>query len=241
MVNFVAILLRRPPVQTAFSKQPYDRVPTLLLCSARVGSRKAASADDIGRPRISMPAATSRPAAASELVELAARRHWRSTRCWPTPSQGARAGGGGGPPVATVARPRATRHSRPGLACDLRGSRAPALRLYRADDRARARFGEIEEHLGAHRRLANISPRSSAAFRSARASRAPGRFGSVGGEVAARINPMVEGLIATGNTAERRARLIELMRTNNNATVGGCGLDETLEFDPRGDAQIRRQ
>ena len=36
-------------------------------------------------------------------------------------------------------------------------------------------------------------------------------------------------MIASGNTAERRARLIELMRASHNATVGMCGLDETLE------------
>jgi (2S)-methylsuccinyl-CoA dehydrogenase len=48
-------------------------------------------------------------------------------------------------------------------------------------------------------------------------------------EVANRINPSVENLLATGNTPERRARLVELMRENHNATVGTCGLDDTLE------------
>jgi (2S)-methylsuccinyl-CoA dehydrogenase len=48
-------------------------------------------------------------------------------------------------------------------------------------------------------------------------------------QVAARINPVVEGLIVGGNTAERRARLIELIRASHGATVGTCGLDETLE------------
>src|SRR5215469_12860159 len=47
--------------------------------------------------------------------------------------------------------------------------------------------------------------------------------------VAARINPAVEHLIATGNTAARRARLIALLREQHDATVGGCGLDETLD------------
>ena len=47
--------------------------------------------------------------------------------------------------------------------------------------------------------------------------------------MAARINPEVEGLIAAGNTAERRARLVELIRASHGATVGACGLDETLE------------
>jgi (2S)-methylsuccinyl-CoA dehydrogenase len=57
----------------------------------------------------------------------------------------------------------------------------------------------------------------------------PADLGLSMAQVAARINPMVENLIASGNTAERRARLVELMRENHNATVGMCGLDETLE------------
>jgi (2S)-methylsuccinyl-CoA dehydrogenase len=47
--------------------------------------------------------------------------------------------------------------------------------------------------------------------------------------VAARMTPSVEHLIATGNTAARRARLVELIRQNNDATVGACGLDDTLD------------
>jgi (2S)-methylsuccinyl-CoA dehydrogenase len=48
-------------------------------------------------------------------------------------------------------------------------------------------------------------------------------------QVAARLNPVVESLAVGGNTAERRARLIELIRASHGATVGTCGLDETLE------------
>src|SRR5262245_56847434 len=48
-------------------------------------------------------------------------------------------------------------------------------------------------------------------------------------EIAARVTPAVEELIASGNTAENRARLVELMRQHHGATVGDCGLDETLE------------
>ncbi len=59
--------------------------------------------------------------------------------------------------------------------------------------------------------------------------------------VAARVTPAVEHLIATGNTAEHRARLVELIRQQHDATVGACGLEDTLEFDPRRDAQICRQ
>jgi len=47
--------------------------------------------------------------------------------------------------------------------------------------------------------------------------------------VAARVNPAVEHLIATGNTAARRARLMELMRQHHDATIGACGLDDTLD------------
>ena len=57
----------------------------------------------------------------------------------------------------------------------------------------------------------------------------PSDLGLSAAQVAARIDHNVESLIAGGNTAERRARLIELMRANHNATVGMCGLDDTLE------------
>ncbi len=47
--------------------------------------------------------------------------------------------------------------------------------------------------------------------------------------VSARMTPAVEHLLATGNTAPRRARLAELMRQSHDATVGACGLDDTLD------------
>jgi (2S)-methylsuccinyl-CoA dehydrogenase len=47
--------------------------------------------------------------------------------------------------------------------------------------------------------------------------------------VAARVNSAVEHLIAYGNNAGRRARLVELMRQSQEATVGVCGLDDTLD------------
>ena len=46
---------------------------------------------------------------------------------------------------------------------------------------------------------------------------------------AARLTPAVEHLIATGNTAQRRARLVELIREHRDATVGACGLEDTLD------------
>jgi (2S)-methylsuccinyl-CoA dehydrogenase len=47
--------------------------------------------------------------------------------------------------------------------------------------------------------------------------------------VAARVTPAIENLIASGNTAKHRERLAMLMRDHQQATVGMCGLDETLE------------
>ena len=90
-------------------------------------------------------------------------------------------------------------------------------------------FGEIEEHLvriGLGEYLAQIVggiPMSQNEVVR------PADLGLTMAEVAARLNPAVEKLIATGNTAVRRAELIELMRRNHGATVGGCGLDDTLE------------
>jgi (2S)-methylsuccinyl-CoA dehydrogenase len=54
-------------------------------------------------------------------------------------------------------------------------------------------------------------------------------FGLNAAAVTARVNPAVEHLVATGNTAARRARLMELMRQHHDATVGACGLDDTLD------------
>jgi (2S)-methylsuccinyl-CoA dehydrogenase len=45
--------------------------------------------------------------------------------------------------------------------------------------------------------------------------------------VAARMAGPLEALTGAGN-AERRARLVELVRAHHDATVGDCGLDETL-------------
>ena len=83
---------------------------------------------------------------------------------------------------------------------------------------------------GAHR--ARRIPRADAR----RHSDEPGRDGAPGRsracrsqQVGERVSPAVEELIATGNTAENRARLVALMREHHGATVGDCGLDETLE------------
>ena len=54
-------------------------------------------------------------------------------------------------------------------------------------------------------------------------------LGLMPAQVSQRMTPAVETLIADGNTAERRARLIALMRETHHSTVGSCGLDETLE------------
>jgi (2S)-methylsuccinyl-CoA dehydrogenase len=57
----------------------------------------------------------------------------------------------------------------------------------------------------------------------------PSDLGLSAAAVAARMTTDVERLIATGNTAQNRARLAELICANHAATIGACGLDETLE------------
>jgi (2S)-methylsuccinyl-CoA dehydrogenase len=54
-------------------------------------------------------------------------------------------------------------------------------------------------------------------------------LGLTAAAAAARVNPAVEQLIAEGNTARHRARLVELMRSGRHATFGACGLEDTLE------------
>ncbi len=58
------------------------------------------------------------------------------------------------------------------------------------------------------------------------------RLGDIGlsyEAVAARLTPGAKHLLAIGNTAQHRARLVELMREHGDITVGACGLDEILE------------
>jgi len=70
-------------------------------------------------------------------------------------------------------------------------------------------FGGIAMSQGEIVRLADLGPSPAAA--------------------AARVTPAVEQLIAFGNTAPRRARLVELIRLRQEATIGACGLDDTLD------------
>jgi (2S)-methylsuccinyl-CoA dehydrogenase len=95
---------------------------------------------------------------------------------------------------------------------------------------AAGRFGAIEEavtRIGLGEYLVQISggiPMSQGEFVR------PADLGLSATQVAARLGGPVEALIADGNTAERCARLMELMRGGNlHATIGDCGLDETLE------------
>jgi (2S)-methylsuccinyl-CoA dehydrogenase len=106
----------------------------------------------------------------------------------------------------------------------LRQLAAYARRLSVADN-----FGEVEEllvRIGAGEYLAQIVggiPMSQGEI--VRLS----DLGLPSSAVAARLNPAVEHLITYGNTAQRRARLAELMREQHDATVGATGLDDTLD------------
>ncbi len=103
------------------------------------------------------------------------------------------------------------------------------LAAYAERMQSEGNLGEIEEHLvriGLGESIAQIMggiPMSQGEVVR------PMDLGLTPAQVAARISPLVENLVATGNTAERRARLVELMRHSHHATVGVCGLDETLE------------
>jgi (2S)-methylsuccinyl-CoA dehydrogenase len=57
----------------------------------------------------------------------------------------------------------------------------------------------------------------------------PADLGLSATQVAARVTADVEALIATGNNAENRARLIALMTDHHGVTVGDSGLDDTLD------------
>jgi (2S)-methylsuccinyl-CoA dehydrogenase len=103
------------------------------------------------------------------------------------------------------------------------------LAAYAETMSAAGRFGEIEELLvliGLGEYLAQIFggiPMSQGEI--AR----PSDLGLDVDIVAARRTRAIETLIASGNTGATRARLVELMRSHHDATVGDCGLDETLE------------
>src|SRR5262245_12892080 len=90
------------------------------------------------------------------------------------------------------------------------------------------RFGEIEQaavRIGASEYLAQMVggiPISQGEIVR------PSDLGLSVSQVAARMTPALENLIATGNSAANRARLIELLRVRHGATAD-CGLDETLE------------
>jgi (2S)-methylsuccinyl-CoA dehydrogenase len=94
---------------------------------------------------------------------------------------------------------------------------------------AAGNFGEVEEllvRIGAGEYLAQITggiPMSQGEI--VRLS----ELGLAPAAVASRINPAADYMIAYGNTAQRRARLAELMREQQDATVGATGLDDTLD------------
>jgi (2S)-methylsuccinyl-CoA dehydrogenase len=57
----------------------------------------------------------------------------------------------------------------------------------------------------------------------------PADLGLTSVAVGARMTSEVDALINSGNTAQRRARLVELMRGGHSAIVGAAGLEDTLE------------
>ncbi|MFN3347707.1 acyl-CoA dehydrogenase family protein [Pseudorhodoplanes sp.] len=103
------------------------------------------------------------------------------------------------------------------------------LVAYAARMQAEGKFGEIEElqvRIGLGEYLAQILggiPMSQG--ETVRLS----DLGLSRADVAARMTPAVDHLIETGNTASRRARLVEIVDHHTEPTYGNAGLDETLE------------
>ncbi len=103
------------------------------------------------------------------------------------------------------------------------------LAAYAVRMRDAGRLGEIEElliRIGLGEYFAQMLggiPMSQGEF--AR----PADLGLTADKIAARVTPGFETAVAAGNSAANRARLIELMLTRHDATVGDCGLDDTLE------------
>jgi (2S)-methylsuccinyl-CoA dehydrogenase len=95
--------------------------------------------------------------------------------------------------------------------------------------RAAGRFGEVEElvvRIGLGEYLAQMVggiPMSQGEMVR------PADLGLSANQVAARITPDAEALIASGNTADSRARLVALMTEQHGVTVGDSGLDDTLD------------
>src|SRR5215475_7393455 len=90
------------------------------------------------------------------------------------------------------------------------------------------RFGETEEllvRIGAGEFLAQMA---GGILMSQGELLRPSDLGLDARAVAARLTPALEELVAAGNTAENRARLITLMADHHGATVGDCGLDDVL-------------
>ncbi len=131
----------------------------------------------------------------------------------------------------SASRIEAEQHAAHGLAWlatyveAIRQLEAYALRLAAAGN-----FGETEEllvRIGAGEYLAQIA--GGIAMSQSEIVRLSD-LGLTPAAIASRITPTVEHLIATGNTAQRRARLVELIRQQHGATVGACGLEDTLDL-----------
>jgi (2S)-methylsuccinyl-CoA dehydrogenase len=101
------------------------------------------------------------------------------------------------------------------------------LAAYAERMHARGALGEIEElivEIGIGEYLAQIQggiPMSQGEIVR------PADLGLSGEAVAARVAGVLNGLAGADNV-ERRARLVELMQAHHGATVGDCGLEETL-------------
>src|SRR5664279_714951 len=226
MVNFVGIWYR-DAVQ--WGRKPTNSKPTLLLCTARVVSSSQPAPQMLPVPEDPMPVAASRPTAGHELVELSrgATAALDALLADAVAKVRERVVVEGHPIARLFDREQRATHGLAWLATYVEAVRQ--LAAYTERMVGAGTFGEIEENLvrialGEYlaQIVGGIPMSQSEVVR-------PSDLGLSAAQVATRINRSIESLIASGNTAERRARLVELMCASHNATVGMCGLDETLE------------
>src|SRR5262249_36549570 len=199
-----------------------NRAVALLLCTARVVSDGRGDAGD--RPMLHQ---AERGDTAAKLVALAreAARAGEALLAEATAAVRRRVTLEGQLNVGSFDREQRATHGLAWIATYVEAVRQLAGYAGRMHDRGA--LGEIEEllvRIGLGEYLAQIQggiPMSQGEIVR------PADLGLAPAAVAARLAPVLRGL-ASGGDAERRARLVELMRGHHGTTVGDCGLDETL-------------
>ena len=176
-----------------------------------------------------MPLAASRPSSGSDLVAAAfeAKAVVEALLADATAAVRARVSADGKVSTRLIEREQRATH---GLAWFATYAEAIGqLAVYAERMQAEGRYGETEDlvvRIGLGEYLAQVVggiPMSQTEIVR------PADLGLTTAQVVGRLTPALERLMATGNTPENRVRLVALMRAQHAATVGDCGLDDTLD------------